>query len=188
MTTLLYVESSPRGIDSVSSQAAALYLRALPDGTEVEHLPLFAMSLPEFDGVTAAAKYHFLGEQPFVGGEQAAWSTVTQFVEQFKAADHYLITAPMWNFGVPYKLKQYIDLITHPGMTFTTGDDGIQGLAGGSGVIIYSRGGDYSPKNGQPDPFDFQSPYLRAWLGMVGIDPVEEVALAADPVWSRCVD
>ena len=83
----------------------------------------------------------------------------------------------MWNFSIPYKLKQYIDLITHPGMTFTADKDGIRGLAGGSGTVIYSRGGDYSPKDGKPDPFDHQSPYLQAWLGLLGVNPVHEVAV-----------
>ncbi len=177
MSKLLYVESSPRGGDSASSQAAKLFLQALPGGVSVEYLPLFDMDLPEFDGVTAAAKYRVLSGQSPEGAEQAAWAVVTSLVEQFKSADHYLITAPMWNFSIPYKLKQYIDLITHPGMTFIAGEDGVKGLAGGSGVVIYARGGDYSPKDGQPDPFDYQSPYLRAWLGLVGVNPVEEVAV-----------
>lgn len=177
MATLLYVESSPRGVESASTQAADLYLNALPSSISVERLPLFDMNLPEFDGATAAAKYKVLSGQQPEGDEAAAWSVVTEFVGQFKAADHYLITAPMWNFGIPYKLKQYIDLITHPGMTFTAGANGIKGLAGGSGVVIYARGGNYSPKEGKPDPFDHQSPYLRAWLGLVGVDPVAEIAV-----------
>ena len=85
------------------------------------------------------------------------------------------INVPMWNFSVPYRLKQYIDLITHPGLTFTREADGIRGLASGPATVIYARGGDYSPKDGKPDPFDFQSPYLSAWLGLVGLGPVDEV-------------
>ena len=177
MTTLLYIESSPRGTDSASTQAAQILLDAVPDGVTVEHLPLFDMGLPEFDGLTASAKYHVLSGQELAPAEQPAWAKVTEFVDQFKAADHYLITAPMWNFSIPYKLKQYIDLITHPGMTFTADKNGVRGLAGGSGTVIYSRGGDYSPKDGQPDPFDYQSPYLQAWLGLVGVSPVQEIAV-----------
>ena len=81
----------------------------------------------------------------------------------------------MWNFGIPYKLKQYIDLITHPGLTFTYGENGPIGLARGPATFIYSRGGDYSPKDGAPDPFDFQSPYMNAWTKLVGLNPVSEV-------------
>ena len=49
------------------------------------------------------------------------------------------------------------------------------GLVSGGATLIYSRGGDYSPKDGRPDPFDFQSPYLKAWLQLIGLGPVDEV-------------
>ena len=81
----------------------------------------------------------------------------------------------MWNFSIPYKLKQYIDLITHPGLTFTQDENGPRGLASGTATLIYSRGGDYSPKDGKPDPFDFQSPYMNGWTSLVGLGPVSEV-------------
>ena len=76
---------------------------------------------------------------------------------------------------MPYKFKQYIDLITHPGVTFTMDKDGPRGIGAAGGTVIYSRGGDYSPKDGKPDPFDFQSPYLNAWCALVGISPLNEV-------------
>jgi len=34
-------------------------------------------------------------------------------------ADEYLFTVPMWNHGVPYVLKQFIDVVSQPGMAFT---------------------------------------------------------------------
>ena len=177
MSTLLYIESSPREADSYSSQAASIYLDALPNGVTVEHLDLFAANLPEFDAVAAAAKYKVMGGKALNPDEEGAWSEVVALVDRFKAADHYLIAAPMWNFGIPYKLKQYIDLITHPGLTFIPRPDGMEGLAGGDAVVIYSRGGNYGPKDGQPDPYDHQSPYLQSWLGLVGVNPVVEVAV-----------
>ena len=177
MSTLLYIESSPREADSYSSQAAAIYLDALPNGVTVEHLNLFAAGLPEFNAAAAAAKYKVMRGEALNPAEESAWSEVLALVEGFKAADHYLIAAPMWNFSIPYKLKQYIDLITHPGLTFIPRPDGMEGLAGGDAVVIYSRGGNYGPKDGQPDPYDHQSPYLQAWLGLVGVRLTAEVAV-----------
>lgn len=177
MSTLLYLESSPREADSYSSQAAAIYLDALPDGVTVDHLNLFAADLPEFGAVAAAAKYAVMGGRPLSEAGQSLWSQVVSHVERFNAADHYLIATPMWNFGIPYKLKQYIDLITHPGLTFTAGPEGMKGLAGGDAVVIYARGGSYGPKDGKPDPYDHQSTYLQAWLGLVGVSLAAEVAV-----------
>ena len=100
---------------------------------------------------------------------------ITKLVSQFLEADAYAFTIPMWNFGIPHKLRQYIDLITHLGLTFTYGENGPIGLAHGPDTFIYSRGGDYSPKDGAPDPFGFQSPYMNAWTKLVGLNPVSEV-------------
>ncbi len=33
-------------------------------------------------------------------------------------ADHYVFAVPIWNGGLPYRLKQYIDIITQLGISF----------------------------------------------------------------------
>src|SRR5262249_28507685 len=33
-------------------------------------------------------------------------------------ADRVVISTPMWNFSIPYKLKHWIDLVSQPGLTF----------------------------------------------------------------------
>jgi len=175
MSRLLFINASPRGDESASTLAAQAFLAALPADIEVESVPLFEMSLPDYTPTLTAAK-QVAGMGGTLDDAQArAWDDVVRLVEQFVSADHYLLAVPMWNFGIPYKLKHYIDLLTHPGLTFTYGANGMQGLTSGSATVVYARGGDYSPKNGQPDPFDFQSPYLEAWLGLVGIDQVSTV-------------
>jgi FMN-dependent NADH-azoreductase len=86
------------------------------------------------------------------------------------SADIYLISSPMWNFGISYALKYYIDSIIQPGYLYKYNDQGQPvGLIHGKKMIcVTSRGGDYSEKS----PFhayDFQEPYLRAIFGFVGI-------------------
>ena len=176
LVKLLYINASPRGEVSASTQAADMFLSHLGEAVDVTTLDLFTAALPDYTPVLAAAK-QAAGWGGDLSEEQAAeWLAVTALVEQFLAVDHYLFAVPMWNFSIPYKLKQYIDLITHPNLTFGRGDDGnMAGLGSGGATVIFSRGGDYSPKDGQPDPFDFQSPYFKAWLGLVGLGPVEEV-------------
>ena len=177
MATLLHLSASPRGALSASAAAAQVFLDALPADTQVNHIDLFERALPEVTlEITAAKQKAFMGME-FSPEEAQQWAVITDLVDEFKAADHYLFTVPMWNFTVPYKFKQYIDLVTHPGLTFTRDANGPRGLVEGGATVIYSRGGDYSPKDGQPDPFDFQSPYLRAWLLMIGVGPVEEVLI-----------
>ena len=175
MTKLLFLNASPRGEAAASTQAAELFLAALPQDVSVQRIDLFEANLPEFTAALASAKQKFAMGLDLSDEESSQWATITRLVAQFVSADHYLLGVPMWNFSLPYKLKQYIDLITHPGLTFTRDEQGMRGLASGNATVIYARGGDYTPKEGQPDPYDFQSPYLKAWLGLVGLGPVAEV-------------
>ncbi len=175
MTDVLFVNASPRGEDSAALQAANIFRAALPASATVTELNLFDAELPDYTPELARAKQNTMTGNDHSPTEADQWQAVERLVAQFLAADHLLLAIPMWNFSVPYKFKQYIDLITHPGMTFTADKDGIRGIGSASGTIIYSRGGNYSPKDGIPDPFDFQSPYMQAWCNLVGINPVEEV-------------
>ena len=175
MTNLLHINASPRGEFSAANQAALIFTDALADSVKVNRLDLFDAKLPEVSLEITAAKMKFAMGLDLDDGEAKQWSAITNLVTQFVEADGYLFSIPMWNFGIPYKLKQYIDLITHPGLTFTSDENGPKGLASGKATLIYSRGGDYSPKDGKPDPFDFQSPYMNAWTRLVGLDPVSEV-------------
>ena len=75
--------------------------------------------MPEFDGYTIDAKYQVLHGQGFDSNQHKAWQNVVDVCNEFKAADKYLFSLPMWNFGIPYKLKHYIDVIAQPGQTFS---------------------------------------------------------------------
>ena len=175
MTNLLHINASPRGEFSAANQAALIFTDALADSVKVNRLDLFDAKLPEVSLEITAAKMKFAMGLDLDDDEAKQWTAITNLVTQFVEADGYLFSIPMWNFSIPYKLKQYIDLITHPGLTFTSDENGPKGLASGKATLIYSRGGDYSPKDGKPDPFDFQSPYMNAWTRLVGLDPVSEV-------------
>ena len=174
MTRLLYINASPRS-DSVSDRAAGLFLDALKDHVDMQRIDLFQTDLPEVTDELTSAKVKFIVGMDLTPEEEWQWATVMSMVEQLKTADYYLMAVPMWNFGLPYKLKHYIDLVNHPSLTFTRDEGGPRGLVEGGATVIYSRGGDYSPKNGKPDPLDFQSTYFSTWLNSIGISPVTEI-------------
>ena len=115
MARLLYIESSPRKERSKSIAVSKTFLAAYRDtnpSDEIVTLDLWQMKLPEFDGYTIDAKYQVLHGQDFDDKQLAAWNHVVSFCDQFKNADKYVISLPMWNFAIPYKLKHYIDVIT----------------------------------------------------------------------------
>jgi FMN-dependent NADH-azoreductase len=179
MSKLLHIQASPR-IGRSSSLAVAehfleIYRAKHPTDT-IETLNLWEADLPEFDGATIDAKYAVLQRQSQTPAESTAWEAVVRITEHFKSADKYLFSLPMWNFGVPYKLKHYIDVLVQPGLAiaFTPGV-GFKGLITGKpAVAIYSRGGAYGAGTGF-ESYDTQSPYLRRVLGFIGFTDIREV-------------
>ena len=180
MTTLLHISASPRGAKSESLAIAETFLSAYrethPDNT-IETWDLWDGTLPEFGPAAAHAKMAvFAGADP-MGDEAAAWRAAGQSFERFAAADEYLFSVPMWNAGIPYILKQFIDVISQPGMVFGfDGELGYTGLVTGRKAAVVYTSAVYGP--GRPASFgsDFQAPYLRDWLNWAGIQDVSEVA------------
>lgn len=179
MAKVLHIQSSPRGSRSasiaVAEQFIASYLATHP-GDTVETLDLWQADLPEFDGFTLDAKYAVLGGQSPEAEQIAAWQKVVSLANQFKSADKILFSLPMWNFGIPYKLKHYIDLLVQPGLTFSyTSEEGYKGLVTGKPVAaVYARGGVYGPGTGA-ESYDQQSAYLKQVLGFIGFTGVREI-------------
>jgi FMN-dependent NADH-azoreductase len=180
MSKLLYIEASPRKNRSKSIRVAEAFLSAYrqahPDDDLVK-LDLWDKKLPEFDGYTIDAKYQVLHGQGFDADQQAAWQSVVDLCDEFKAADKYLISLPMWNFGIPYKLKHYIDVIAQPGQTFSfSPETGYSGLVTGKPVVtIYARGGAYSA--GDAGGMDYQKSYLNLLLGFLGFTDIRDVTI-----------
>lgn len=191
MNKLLHIVASPRGPASQSNILAQAYistrLTSKPD-LEVETLNLWQASLPEFDGDKAAAKMSFFGVGEMDAPRQSAWDQVVAITDRFTSADEYVLSVPMWNGGIPYKLKQYIDIITQPGLLFGFDPEaGYSGLLQGKSAKVFYTSGVYGP--GAPEKYgvDFHATYLSWWLGFIGISEVSEVRfqptlLTADPV------
>ena len=181
MSTLLYIESSPRKERSHSINVAKAFLdsyaSANPNDT-IDQIDLWDTALPEFDGERINAKYSVMHGASPSGAEVAAWSEVQTLFDRFDRAVKDVFSVPLWNFGIPYKLKLYIDVITQPGMAWSfSPDTGYSGLVSGSVVAIYSSAGVYHDGSGA-EAFDLQKPYFENWLGCVGLSNVKRVIVA----------
>ncbi len=178
MAKLLYIESSPRKERSKSISVAKAFIQKYqaeyPDD-EVLTLDLWEAKLPEFDGYTIDAKYQVLHGQGFSEQQQAAWQAVVDVCREFKSADKYLFSLPMWNFGIPYKLKHYIDVLVQPGQTFSfdpaTGYSGL--VTGKPAAVVYARGGAYGSDAGKG--MDLQKGYMDLLLGFIGFKDVKSI-------------
>jgi FMN-dependent NADH-azoreductase len=179
MAKLLYIEASPRGARSYSSQAAAAFLdayKAAHPGDSVEVLDLWSKDLPAFNGATLDAKYAVMGGKDFTAEQADAWGRVTAAADHFKAADKIVISTPMWNFSVPYVLKHYIDVIAQPGLTFGwSPDQGYFGLVKGKPALVVTASmGAYGPGSGA-EAIDFQKPYVEWMLKFFGFETIHSL-------------
>lgn len=121
MPTLLHISASPRGTASESLQIATTFLEAYQAAhpeADVEHWNLWDGSLPEFGPAATGAKMAVFGGGAPEGEQVAAWEAAVDAFRRFDSADRLLFTVPMWNAGIPYILKQFIDVVSQPGMVF----------------------------------------------------------------------
>lgn len=180
MPKLLHIESSPRKQRSKSITIARRFVKrweAQNPTATVETLDLWKTELPEFDGFTIDSKYKVLHGQEHTQEEAVAWAKVVSVCDHFKSADSYLLSLPMWNFGIPYKLKHYIDVIAQPGQTFSfSPDEGYAGLVTGKPIcVVYARGGSYGTEASQG--MDLQRSYVQLLLGFIGFTDIHEVII-----------
>jgi FMN-dependent NADH-azoreductase len=192
MTRLLFVQASPRGDQSKSIQVAEAYLDALrtaSPGLEVDTLPLWETDLPVFDGDKAAAKINVMLGQDHDAVQKTAWDQIGEVANRFITADRYLLAVPMWNSGIPYRLKHYIDVIHQPGLLWgLKPESGYFGLLANKHATLVMTAGAYGETFPSPAyGVDHQSTYLRAWLNQAGVTAIDEVRfqptlLTQDPV------
>lgn len=92
-----------------------------------------------------------------------------KLIAELKAADVIVIGSPMYNFSISAPLKGWIDMVMRAGETVDFTQRPPKGLLHGKKVIVItSRGGAYAP--GTPTAaFDFQEPYLRHVLTLMGL-------------------
>ena len=180
MPRILHIKASPRA-GSYSTAAATRFLAKLtsacPD-LEVDCLDLWDAALPSMDVHTIEAKYARLKGNSLSPDQAAAWKVIEETVNCLDRSDRLVISTPLWNFGIPYKLKHFIDVITQPTLSFSFATDiGYRPLLKDRPtLVILSSAGDYKdgPSWGRPD---LATPYLREALAFIGIRDVNFVAI-----------
>jgi FMN-dependent NADH-azoreductase len=181
MVHLLHISSSPRGEASESLQIAQAFVEAFlmanPDAS-IDTWDLWDGSLPELGPAAARAKMAVIGGQTPQGEQASAWLSTVETFARFDAADRLLFSVPMWNAGIPYILKQFVDVVSQPGTVFgvdpDTGYSHLLADRSKKASVIYSSavwGPQLGPEFGQ----DFQSTYFTDWLKWTGIEDVSEI-------------
>lgn len=115
---------------------------------------------------------------PLTDRQRAAWETLAPLVERIVRADEIVLSVPMWNFGIPYKLKHLIDLVSQKYYLFRFDDAGFAGMAHAKALLVCSRGLNFATGTDTPEAeFDHQKSYMLMWLKFIGITDVRSVTL-----------
>jgi FMN-dependent NADH-azoreductase len=183
MGKLLHIQASPSAPShsrEIAEVFVARYRQRHPEA-EVGLADVWQLDLPAFDADMIAAKFAVLRSQQATDEQRRRWACAVALSEAFNAADRYIINLPMWNLGLPYRLKHYIDVVTLPGQNWAwSRDRGYRPLlAGKRAVLVYSSASEYGPDGlSLQGHLDTQKAAMRAWLRFVGIEVTQEIVIA----------
>ena len=176
MATVLVITCSPRGERSVSraltTRFAQEWARHHPQDT-IRLRDLGQHPVPHITETWIVGASE--GPESQTGASRDAIAISDTLIDEFLAADRYVIGSPIYNFNIPATLKAWIDQIVRAGKTFAVGPTGSEGLVKDKkALFITTNGGVYTP--GTPGvEFNFQEPYLRAIFKFIGVTDVRFV-------------
>ena len=178
---ILQINSSARRNASHSTRLAARLVQRLRDADPEATLVVRDLNKaphPILDEDALAALFTPAEQRTL---EQAARVALDDaLIAEIQAADVVVLGVPMYNFGVPAQLKNWIDAISRAGVTFRYTEKGPEGLLKNKKVYVaLTRGGKY-----RNTPADTQVPYLKTvftFLGLTDVHFVYAEGLAMGP-------
>ncbi len=169
MKRILHLMSSIQGNESYSIKLGKAIVEKVQEkypGSELEEVDLVQLEVPHLS--PAILRTFFLPGDQLTAEDKESIRYSDEAVKQLMAADVVVIGAPLYNFTIHTALKAWIDHITRAGITFGYGENGPVGMVTGKKVYVaMSAGGMYS--EGAAKANDFVAPYLKAFLGFLGM-------------------
>lgn len=132
------------------------YMQHVPD-IELKSVDLWSSELERFDLARAEASYR-ISNGKGTESDKKLTKPIYDMARELLSMDLVLIACPVWNYSVPFVLKQYIDCVIQPGLSFRVQDDKQTKPV----VLISSAGGQMTPEN------DHMSPLIRDVFQLVG--------------------
>jgi FMN-dependent NADH-azoreductase len=184
---ILNIVTSPRKEKSVSTSIVSAFLAEYGEHVRditVDMLDIWQEQLPEFDAEAINAKYKGVSGESMTVVETVTWEKIKELASRFQRADRIVLGVPMWNFSLPYKLKQLIDLSCQRNMLFTF-DGQFYGpsLSMDKAFVAYVRGqsDEAGFKTVSQPGFQYLSGYIEFWLRFMGVRSV--VSLTVEHSW-----
>jgi len=165
---ILHVDASHGPASVVAHGTRSLFsaLAASNPDLQIDHVRLWE------DSVRRKMEYnleHVKSKMAMIAGSASdadvqRFGPLEELACQVASARGLVVSAPMWNYGAPWVLKQYFDCVLHPGLTFRETPAGPQGLFGGGRplILVTSSGGAVGK--------DYLTPWLLDVASMMGFD------------------
>jgi FMN-dependent NADH-azoreductase len=166
---ILQINSSARTLGSHSTRLADTLvgqLRHQHPAAKLAVRDLGRTPHPALDEAALNALFSPAGQRSAEQDERVALDDA--LIAEIQAADTVVLGVPMYNFGVPTQLKNWIDAISRAKVTFRYTEKGAEGLLTGKKVyVLLTRGGQY-----RNTPADSQVPYLKTVFTFLGLTDV----------------
>lgn len=177
MTHILRVDSSMRTEGSVSRNLADKLIERLSDSnTQITERDLA-------NGIELINEHwigsNFTDPSDRSDEQKTSLATSDQLVNELRAADTVVITAPVYNFHVPAALKAWIDMVARARETFRYTEEGPVGLLTGKKVyVVMTSGG--TVLGAENDFVSGWLKYILAFMGMTDVTFIDSSGLMLD--------
>jgi FMN-dependent NADH-azoreductase len=188
MARLLHIDSSPRGDRSHSRKLTKEFVEAWKQAHPADiftYRDVGRDPIPHVDEPWIAAAY--TPPEQRTPELQEAIRISDRLIDEFLAADIYIIGVPMYNFSVPSTFKAYIDQIVRPGRTFAVQPEDPTNpykplVLGKKMFIITARGASGYQPGECHEKLNYQDPYLKTIFGFIGITDIAFVPVENDEI------
>ena len=169
----LHIDASARKGDSVTRKLSAQLVGRLAGNNGQVTYRDVSEGLPFIDEAKIAAYFTAPGER--TDEHRMAIALSDTIVSELKNNDILVIGVPIYNFSMPASLKAWADLAARVGETFrytATGPEGL--LENKKAYVVIASGGTRVDSQ-----IDFLTPWLRHFLGFIGIKDVTVISADA---------
>ncbi|NLV63498.1 MAG: FMN-dependent NADH-azoreductase [Clostridiaceae bacterium] len=126
MKKLLYIIANSKPEEQSSSRTVSkrlvnVILEKVPD-VELNELNLYEDHIPQLKGCYFESRSAIVSSEArskLTAEEQKEIAKIESLCDQFKAADIYVLAAPMWSLSFPAPVKEYLDCIIQAGKTIS---------------------------------------------------------------------
>ena len=183
MTTLLHLDASVGGESSLSRRLSQTFVEAwilrAPE-TRVLRRDLAATPPPFVDQSWIAAAGTKLAARTAAMNDVLAISD--ELIREVEKADVIVLGTPMYNYGMPARLKAWVDQVVRVDRTFSfslaRGDFPLEPLLSGKTLVLLTSAGEFGFEPGGPrSGMNHLVPHIATLHGFLGVGDAYEIAI-----------